>query len=92
MTTTPETRVLTAHVPMPLADQVDALANRLERSRSWVVKQALSAFIAQEQLHHRLTLEGLADVDAGQVVDQAAVEAWAASLDTDKPLPVPTCG
>lgn len=92
MPTTPETRVMTAHVPLPLADQVDALANRLERSRSWIVKQALSAFIAQEQHHHRLTLEGLADVDAGHVIDQAAVEAWAASLDTDKPLPVPTCG
>ena len=37
------TKVLTAHVPLPLAEKVDQLANRLERSRGWVIKQALSA-------------------------------------------------
>jgi predicted transcriptional regulator len=31
----------------------------------------------------------LADVDHGQVIDHQAVQAWAASLSTDKPLPVP---
>ena len=39
--------VLTAHVPLPLAEKVDEMATRLERSRGWVVKQALSAWIAQ---------------------------------------------
>jgi predicted transcriptional regulator len=90
--TTPETRVMTAHVPILLADQVDQLAVRLERSRGWIVKQALTAFIEQEEHRYRLTLEGLADVDAGRTVDHAAVEAWAASLDSNKPLPLPTCG
>ena len=36
-----ETRVLTAHVPIELANKVDELAERLERSRGWIVKQAL---------------------------------------------------
>ena len=36
-----ETRVMTAHVPRPLAEQVDQLASKLERSRGWVLKQAL---------------------------------------------------
>jgi predicted transcriptional regulator len=89
--TTPKTRVMTAHVPILLADQVDQLATRLERSRGWIVKQALAAFIEQEEHRYRLTLEGLADVDAGRTVDHAAVEAWAASLDSDKPLPLPIC-
>ena len=35
----------------------------------------------------RLTLEALADVDAGRVIDHQAVQAWADSLDSDKPLP-----
>ena len=34
-----ETRVLTAHVPVPLAEKVDQLADRLERSRGWVMKR-----------------------------------------------------
>jgi predicted transcriptional regulator len=84
-----KTKVLTAHVPLPLAQKVDKLAGRLERSRGWIVKQALSAWVEQEEERHRLTLEALADVDAGRVIDHQAVQAWADSLATDKPLPPP---
>ena len=83
------TKVLTAHVPLPLADKVDQLAARLERSRGWIVKQALSAWVEQEEERSRLTREALADVDAGQVIDHQAVQAWADSLATDEALPVP---
>lgn len=83
------TRVLTAHVPLALAEKVERMAGRLERSRGWIVKQALSAWLEQEEEKHRLTLEGLADVDAGLVLDQQAVQAWANSLDTEHPLPLP---
>lgn len=84
-----DTKVLTAHVPLSLAEKVDQLAIRLERSRGWIVKQALTAWIEQEEDHRRLTLEALADVDAGHVIDQKAVQAWADSLGTDKPLKPP---
>ena len=83
------TRVLTAHVPIQLADKVDQLAARLERSRGWIVRQALSAWVEQEEERRRLTLEALADVDAGHIIDHQAVQAWADSLETDNPLPVP---
>ena len=88
---TTETRVITSHVPRPLADQVDALAVRLERSRGWIVKQALAEFVALEDRRHQMTLEALADVDAGRGADHSEVEAWIDSLGTDKPLPPPTC-
>jgi predicted transcriptional regulator len=84
-----ETRVLTAHIPVLLAEKVDQLADRLERSRGWIMKQALSAWIAQEEERDRLTLEALADVDAGRVIEHQAVQAWADSLSTDEPLPTP---
>jgi predicted transcriptional regulator len=84
-----ETKVLTAHIPLPLADKVDQMASRLERSRSWIMKQALSAWLNQEEERNRLTREALADVDAGHVIDHQAVQAWADSLSTDEPLPVP---
>ena len=38
-----KTKVLTAHVPMPMAEKVDELSRRLDRSRGWIVKQALAA-------------------------------------------------
>lgn len=75
-----DTRVLTAHVPLPLAEKIDEMALRLERSRGWIVKQALTAWVDQEEERRRLTLEAMADVDAGQVIDQQAIEAWAAGL------------
>ena len=84
-----KTKVLTAHVPLPLADKVDQVAARLERSRGWVVKQALSAWVEQEEERSRLTREALADVDAGRVIDHQAVQAWADSLGTKKPMKPP---
>lgn len=83
------TKVLTAHVPIPLVEKVDQIAARMERSRGWIVKQALSAWVDQEELRRRMTLDAMADVDAGQVIDHQAVQAWADSLGTDQPLPVP---
>ncbi len=84
-----DTKVLTAHVPLPLAEKVDQLAAKLERSRGWIVKQALAAWVDQEEERSRLTREALVDVDAGRVIDHQAVQAWADSLGTDQPLPVP---
>lgn len=84
-----KTKVLTAHVPLPLADKVDELSRQLERSRGWIVKQALTAWVDQEEERHRLTLEALADVDKGNVIDHQSVQAWADSLGTDKPIPTP---
>lgn len=84
-----ETKVVTAHIPLPLADKIDDLAQRLERSKAWIVKQALTAWIELEEERRRLTLEALADVDAGNIIDHQAIQAWADSLDTDSPLPIP---
>lgn len=84
------TKVVTAHVPLSLADKVDAMAIRLERSRGWIVKQALAAWVDLEEERHRMTLDALSDVDAGRLVDHAKVMAWADSLSTDAPLPPPS--
>jgi len=85
-----ETKVVTAHVPTKLAAKVDAIAARRDRSRGWIMKQALSAWVEQEEQRYRLTLDALADVDAGRTVDHDSVEKWADSLDSDRPLPMPT--
>ncbi|MDT8424269.1 MAG: ribbon-helix-helix domain-containing protein [Desulfuromonadales bacterium] len=84
-----KTKVITAHVPLPLANKVDQMATNLDRSRGWVIKQALTAWTEQEEERNRLTLEALSDVDTGHTVDQQAVQEWANSLDSDQPLRVP---
>ena len=85
----PPTKVLTAHVPLPLLDKVDLFAARLERSRGWIMKQVLSSWIDQQEEYSRLTCEALADVDSGSVIDHQSVQAWAESLSTAMPLEVP---
>ena len=83
-------RVVTTRLPLPLAEKIDKISQRLERSRGWILQQALLDWIQREDERTRLTLEGLADVDAGRVIDHSAVQAWAESLNSDNPLPPPT--
>lgn len=75
------TRVVTAHIPSDLAEQIDQLAERLDRPKGWIVKQALISWVELEAKRHQLTLEGLTDVDAGRLVDHASIDAWTKSLD-----------
>ena len=72
-----DTRILTARVPRELAERVEAMAARLERSRGWVMKQALAAWVDLEEERHRMTLEALVDVDVGHVIDHQVIKAWA---------------
>ena len=84
-----DTRVMTAHVPLPLAEQVDQLAAKLDRSRGWVLKQALAAYVDRETERYRMTMEAMADVDAKNGLSHQDVKAWAAALGTDKPVQFP---
>jgi predicted transcriptional regulator len=82
---TTETKVLTAHIPIDLAEKVDRMAERLERSRGWIVKQALVAWLADEEERDRLTREALDDVTEGRLIDDRTVQARAATLRSSKP-------
>jgi predicted transcriptional regulator len=79
-----DTRVVTAHLPTDLADKLDGLAQRLDRPKGWIVKEAIASYVALEERRHRLTLEALADVEAGRTLDHAEIEAWAEGLDKAK--------
>lgn len=84
-----ETRVVTAHLPIELADKLDSYARNMDRSKGWIVKQALADWIAWEEMKNRLTLEAMESVRAGHFVEHEEVVRWARSLGTDDPLPVP---
>ncbi|MBN8953426.1 MULTISPECIES: ribbon-helix-helix protein, CopG family [unclassified Rhizobium] len=85
----PATKILTAHVPLSLAEKLDLMTERLARSRGWIMKQALAAWLDQEEERERLTREALRDVDDDDVIDHEAVQAWADSLSIGEPLPAP---
>jgi predicted transcriptional regulator len=70
-------RVVTANLPEKLVSHLDAIAERIDRSKSWIVREAVSEWLAEEQLRYELTLKALADVDAGRTFSHEQVLAWA---------------
>ena len=76
-----DTRVVTTHLPVELAEKLDALAEQLDRPKGWVVKEAIAAYVALEEKRHRLTLEALEDVDKGRVLEHGRIEAWIDGLE-----------
>jgi predicted transcriptional regulator len=74
-------RVITAHIPLDLAGEVDRLAALMDRPKGWIVRQALASWVELEARRHQLTLEGLADAEAGRVTGHAANADWAQNLD-----------
>ncbi|AYN29451.1 ribbon-helix-helix protein, CopG family [Buttiauxella sp. 3AFRM03] len=84
-----QTRVITAHIPVEMAEKIDELAANYDRSRGWIVKQALAAIIEQEESRHQMILQGMQDVDEGRVVEHADVMKWVNSLNTETPLTTP---
>jgi predicted transcriptional regulator len=59
-------RVVTANLPEELASQLDEIARRIDRSKSWIIRQAVAQWLAEEQRRYELTLEALKDVDEGR--------------------------
>jgi predicted transcriptional regulator len=53
------------------------------------VKKALLAWVEEEELRDRLTREAIDEADRGLLIDDDEVKAWAASLSSANPLPIP---
>lgn len=66
-------RVVTAKLPDDLVSRMDEVADRIDRSKSWIVRQAVTEWLAEEQRRHTLTLEALGDVDEGRTIPHEEV-------------------
>lgn len=66
-------RVVTAKLPDDLVLRMDEVADRIDRSKSWIVRQAVVEWLAQEQRRYELTLEALEDVDEGRTIPHEEV-------------------
>lgn len=67
-------RVVTAKLPDDLVSQMDEVAERIDRSKSWIVRQAVTEWLAEEQRRYDLTVEALKSVDEGRTLTQEEVE------------------
>jgi len=83
------TTSVTAEIPTELAEKIDRMAMEFHCPVDEIVQSAIESWVSLGEERHRLTLEALADVRAGRVVEHEAVRTWAESLGTDHPLPLP---
>ena len=73
-----------------IADDVDkpleALSKKLDRSKSYIINQAIKEFLARQSLadsRWQDTLEALESIKAGKSVDEEDVNAWLNSWGTN---------
>lgn len=75
-----------------LQDPLEQAANELSRPKAWIINEALASYFErgdQAQRMYRETLEGLADVEAGRVIDGDQVLSWIESWGSENELPSP---
>ena len=71
-----EGRVITAKLPDDLVSRLDEVAGRIDRSKSWIVRQAITEWLSDEQRRYELTVEALKDVDEGRMISHDDLRTW----------------
>lgn len=64
-------QTISAQIPVELAAAVENLAIELDRSKSWIIKEALTNMLAERERRYQSIQAGLADVGAGRVVNHS---------------------
>ncbi|CAI0700243.1 Uncharacterised protein [Serratia fonticola] len=73
-------QTISAQIPAEPAVAVENLAIDLDRSKSWVIKEPLTAIIEESERRHQQILKDFADVDAGRVINHADVIDFASKI------------
>ena len=80
----PVGRVVSAHIPIELAKQVDQFSVRLRRPKGWIINQALASWVANEGKRLQMAAEDLRDAVSGKPTDKTAVDVRTESLGKPK--------
>ena len=75
-----ETKMLDAHIPLPLAERLDALALDLALPRDEIVIEAIAAWLDSEERRRIVALRTLAAANTIVVVEHDRVIDWADGL------------
>ncbi|KQV64646.1 hypothetical protein [Rhizobium sp. Root1220] len=74
-----QTRTILSSIPLPLAEQLDAIAERFDISYDEIVADAISVWIAREEERRFVALRNLVSTN-GMFVEVNRVIDWADSL------------
>ena len=86
--------VTTVRLQPDIEQHLEAIASRLQRSKGWVINQALEEYIAKqklEQVRWQQTLDAMESAAQGRVAEASDVHDWLSSWGTEneKDAPVP---
>ncbi len=87
--------VTTVRLQAEVEQRLQAIASRLNRSKGWVINQALSEYIEKQRLDQerwKQTLEAMESAAQGKVVDASEVHVWLNSWGSEKELDTPRSG
>ena len=84
--------VTTVRLQPEVESGLEAAAEKLHRTKSWVINQALREFLLRQELEQarwQETLQAMESVARGKVVSEESVHAWLGSWGTKEELPPP---
>ena len=84
--------VTSVRIKDELNKSLKKLAEKNQRSKSWIINEALAEYIIKDQIESQKwldTLEALDDVNNGRVIDGEEVLTWIESWGTDSELEMP---
>lgn len=87
--------VTTVRLQAEVEQHLEQIASRLNRSKGWVINQALSEYIAKQQLEQERweqTLQAMESAAQGKVVDASEVHGWLKSWGTENEQDAPRSG
>lgn len=87
MPSTAET--FSVRLPDDLKNEVDAIAKLTKRSRSFIVNEAVAAYVEERRDYLKAIDEALAEADKGIFVSGKRAFEWIDSFATGNPGPVP---
>ena len=76
-------------LPDELRQEVDDFAKATKRSRSFVVKEAVEAYMKDQRAYQAAVEEGEREADLGVLISGDAVKRWLLSWGTNNELPRP---
>ncbi|HPI96914.1 MAG TPA: ribbon-helix-helix protein, CopG family [Gammaproteobacteria bacterium] len=84
--------ITSIRIPEEMEKPLESLSKKLDRSKSYLINQAIKEFIARQSLEESRwqdTLQALESIKSGNSIDEEDVNAWLNSWGTDKRLSTP---
>ncbi len=84
--------VTTVRLQPEVENGLEAMADKLQRSKNWLVNEAIREYVARQELEQsrwQETLAAMESVVQGKVVAGQDVHAWLESWGSAKELPAP---